>query len=411
MAKNPLEARLKKLVGKDNIFTLSDELNPYRTTEHFNTGIFILNAVLSDMDIYKGLPEGKRVGIAGPPGVGKSYFTLNILKRYLDNNPTANAIVFESEFASIMEMAENIGIDMDRVFSLSVETLEDFKTQCVKILEDIDAQQTEHEILVKKITEANNKKIKEAKTKAKVKTKIKEVNPESTILEEVDELVELEEIPSPPRYIMLLDSLGMLPSTRELTNALESSHKEDMGHRAKVIKSIFRIITLKLGLTKTSMLVANHSYGTLETYSKERASGGTGYQYAIDVGLILSKAQDKEEGDDGKERVGSIITMTLDKHRLVPEGQKFKVAISFKQGIHPYSSMITFAEEFGILTKDGQSYLFRDGTKVKMKEVRRNMDKYFTKEIMDELQVKIKNKCGFGNDEEEIELGDDEDEN
>lgn len=405
MSKNPIADRLKKIVGKDNIFSLSDEMNPYRVTSYFDTGCYILNAILSDMDIYKGLPVGKRIGIAGPSGVGKSYFTLSILKRYLEQNPTAIAIVYESEYASLMEMAENVDIDMDRVFTISVSTLEEFKTQCVSVLNDIELQQAEYEVKLKKVKESNAKKLKENKAKTKNK------NVESDVTEDVV----LDEEPPEVKYVFLLDSLGMLPTLRELNNAADGSHKEDMGHRAKVIKSIFRIITLKLGLTKTPMLICNHSYQTLETYSKAQASGGTGYQYSIDVGLLLSKAQDVDKGekdDNGKEvkeRLGSIITITLDKHRLVPEGQKFKVAVSFKKGIHPYSNMVTFAEEFGIITKDGNSYVFRDGTKVKMKLVRRNMEDYFTKEIMDELRDKIKTKCSFGSHDEEIDIDDEGD--
>jgi RecA/RadA recombinase len=357
--KSPVEARLKKILGKDSVHSLSDELNPYITTEYFDTGVYILNAILSDMDIYKGLPVGKRVGIAGPSGVGKSYFTLNIIKRYLEQNPTAIAVVFESEYASLMEMAENIKLDMSRTYSVPVETLEDFKTKCVSLLVDIEEQQKEA-----------------GKNKDEIK------------------------------YIMCVDSLGMMPSTRELENAKSDKHSEDMGHRAKVVKSIFRNITLKLGLTKTPMLVCNHSYSTLELYSKERASSGSGYQYAIDVGLICSKAQEK----DGDTRTGSIITLTIDKHRLVPEGQKFKVNVSFQKGLHPYSNMITFAEEFGIIKKEGRSFLFKDGSKVRCKEVGRNIEKYFTKDIMDELRDKIKKKCSFGNNEGLDEVDDIEDE-
>ena len=358
MAKNSVLEKMKKAIGNDDIFVMSDENNPYKVSEYFDTGCYILNAALSDGDIYKGLPVGKRVGIAGPSSVGKSYFIMNIIKRYLDKKENSVAVIFESEGASVIEMADSVGVDKERVLIVPVHSVEDFRTQAIRMLDEIAEQR------------------KEAK---KSKSEI-------------------------PSYIMCLDSLGNLPTEKELRDAREGNDKQDMT-RAKIVRSIFRIITLPLSMTNTPLLVSNHSYSTQELYSKQVTSGGEGYKYACDVSGILSKAQDKE----GTDRVGSIITFTVDKSRFIPEGQKFKIAISFSKGIYPYSNLIDYAEEFEIIRKEGISFVFKDGTKIKAKELRRNIEQYFTKDIMDELREKIKNKCGFGSImETEDDFGEDE---
>jgi len=360
MSKNNFLEKMKKAIGNEDIFSMADEHNPYKVTEFFDTGCFILNAALSDGDIYKGLPIGKRIGIAGPSSVGKSYFIMNILKRYLDTKNNSYAVIFESEGASVIEMADSVGVDKDRVLIVPVHSVEDFRTQAIRMLDEIKQQQIEAK-----------------KSKNDV-----------------------------PNYIMCLDSLGNLPTEKELRDAREGSDKQDMT-RAKIVRSIFRVITLPLSMTGTPLLVSNHSYSTQEMYSRQVTSGGEGYKYACDVSGILSKAQDKE----GTDRVGSIITFTVDKSRYIPEGQKFKIAISFSKGIYPYSNLIDFAEEFGIIEKSGISFVFKDGTKVKAKELRRNIEKYFHKEIMDELRDKIKDKCGFGGKQVEDTYLDEEDEN
>lgn len=362
MAKNSILEKMKKAIGNEDIFIMSDENNPYKVVEYFDTGCYILNAALSDGDIYKGLPIGKRVGIAGPSSVGKSYFIMNIIKRYLDKEEESVAVIFESEGASVLEMGESVGVDKERVLIVPVHSVEDFRTQAIRMLDEIKEQQ------------------KEAK-----KSKSKK-----------------------PSYIMCLDSLGNLPTEKELRDAREGNDKQDLT-RSKIIRSIFRIITLPLSMTSTPLLVSNHSYSSQEMYSRQVTSGGEGYRYACDVSGILSKAQDKE----GTDRIGSIITFTVDKSRFIPEGQKFKIAISFSKGIYPYSNLIDFAEEFEIIKKEGISFVFKDGTKVKAKELRRNIEKYFHQEVMDELRDKIKAKVGFGCPEnseelEELELEDDD---
>ncbi len=356
MAKNSILEKLKKVTGNSEGFVLSEENNPFKVTEYFDTGCYILNAALSDGDIFKGLPMGKRIGISGPSGVAKSYFMLSIIKRFLELKENSYAIIFETEGSTITEMCDTLGIDKDRILTLPVFTVEEFRTQAIRLLDDIQLQQNEAK-------------------------KNKEVS---------------------PCYIIGLDSLGMLATSKETEDAKSGNEKQDMT-RAKIVKSIFRLITLKLAMTKTPLLVANHTYGTQELYSRQVTSGGEGFKYAVDVSFILSKAQDKE----GTERTGSIITLTIDKSRFIPEGQKFKINLSFSKGIHPYSNLISFAEDLNLITKEGHSYVFPNGNKVKLKDLKKDIKLHFDDDFMKLLGEKIKNKIGFGSD---IEFEDSEEE-
>ncbi len=359
MAKNSILEKLKKTVGNVDGFLLSDETNPYKIDEYFDTGCFILNAALSDGDIFKGLPLGKRVGVSGPSGVAKSYFMMSIIKSFLERKDNSYAVVFETEGSSINEMCESLNVDVSRVLVLPVYTVEEFRTQCIRLLDDIKEQQ------------ASSKKNKE-------------------------------EFPS---YIIGVDSLGMLATHKESEDARSGNEKQDMT-RAKIIKSIFRLITLPLAMTKTPMLIANHTYGTQELYSRQVTSGGEGFKYATDISMILSKAQDKV----GTERTGSVITLTMDKSRFIPEGQKFKINLSFSKGIHPYSSMITMAEDLGVIKKEGHGFILPNGDKVKSTDLKKNIQDYFNEEFMTVLRDKIKSKVGFGCQEQTDEFEEDEEE-
>lgn len=335
--------KFKKTVGNEFSFIGDDENedNPYIFTEFVDTGCYILNALLSDGDIYKGIPIGKRIGIAGPSGTAKSFLTAHIMKKWLEGNDNRYIIAFESEGATMVTMLRNLNCDNSRVLILPVSTVEEFREQSIRVVEE------------------------QLKDKSKEK----------------------------PEILMILDSLGMLGTAKETEDAISGKSTTDMT-RAKIIKSIFRIITLKLSLAKIPLIVVNHSIQTLEMFSKTVATGGSGYQYAIDVGFILSKAKEKE----GSNHVGALITLNVDKHRLIPEGQKGKVLLHFAKGLYKYSYLFEIAVELGLFKKDGHGYVLPNGKKMRQKEILKNPTECYTIDILDTLQKSIKEYYGFGVD-------------
>ena len=68
-----------------------------------------------------------------------------------------------------------------------------------------------------------------------------------------------------PPMLFVLDSLGMLSTTKEIEDASAGKETRDMT-RAQVVKSIFRILTLKLGKLKIPMIVTNHTYDVVGAY-------------------------------------------------------------------------------------------------------------------------------------------------
>ena len=347
--------KIKKLSNNKYAFTLDDKNNPYTVKTYIDTGCYVLNAVVGNGDIYSGMPLGKRITIAGPSSTAKSFFGAHMIKSYLDNVDNSYIIFFESEGSTISEMAKNLGIPPDRMIILPVMTVEEFKIQSVAILDGI--------------------------------------------LEE-----KLEKKEDAPKYIMCLDSIGMLASEKETRDAQDGKNTVDMT-RAKAVKSVFRLITMKLSLSETTLLTVAHTYQTMEMFSRAIVSGGTGLSYASDIILILSKAKQK----DGTEHVGANITCNVEKSRYIPEGQKVKVQILFKRGMSKYSSLIDMAQDYGILEKEGNSYLLPDGEKVTMKKVKANPEKYVP-QFLDSLRDEILKRFSFAASDEDVELTDFEDE-
>ena len=79
-----------------------------------DTGCYLFNAVVSG-SLFGGVPSNKITAIAGESSTGKTYFTLSIVRNFLDSDPDAGCIYFESESAISRDMIESRGIDSKRM--------------------------------------------------------------------------------------------------------------------------------------------------------------------------------------------------------------------------------------------------------------------------------------------------------
>jgi intein/homing endonuclease len=239
--------KIKKITKNEYAFNLNEE-NLYEIGEYIDTGCYALNAVLSDGDIYKGIPDGKRIMLAGESGTAKSLFTSYIIKKYLDNKPNSKAIFFESEGSTTVEMARAIDIDENRMIILPVMTIEETRTQMVRILDEIIAEKNIIKEKNKSIKKDYDKDIKKAK-----KANILESDPtypKKPVYEEIE------------NFIFVLDSLGMLSSAKETEDVVTGSDKKDLT-KSQLLRGFARVISLKLAISQSPFVVVNHTYSCL----------------------------------------------------------------------------------------------------------------------------------------------------
>ena len=87
--------------------------------------------------------------------------------------------------------------------------------------------------------------------------------------------------------MFVLDSLGMLSTSKELEDSAAGKDTRDMT-RAQIVKAIFRILTLKLGKANVPMLVTNHTYDVVGAYvPTKEMGGGSGLKYAASTIIYL----------------------------------------------------------------------------------------------------------------------------
>ena len=201
-----------KDIGNDYASVVSDGVAAGDVSSFVDTGSYIFNALVSG-SIYGGLPSNKITAIAGESSTGKTFFTLSVVRSFLESNPDGIVLYFESESAVSKDMLESRGIDANRVAVVPVTTVQEFRTQALKTLKNYS-----------KMDESERKPM-----------------------------------------MFCLDSLGMLSTSKEVSDSEEGKETRDMT-RAQVVKAIFRVLTLELGRCNVPLIVTNHTYDVVGAY-------------------------------------------------------------------------------------------------------------------------------------------------
>ena len=84
--------------GNEYAALVSDGVEAGDVDSFIDTGSYIFNSLLSG-SIYGGLAANKITAIAGESATGKTFFVMGMVKSFLDANPDAGVLYFESESA------------------------------------------------------------------------------------------------------------------------------------------------------------------------------------------------------------------------------------------------------------------------------------------------------------------------
>ena len=325
-----------KEIGNEYAGFVSEGVAAGDVTSFIDTGSYLFNALVSG-SIYGGLPSNKITALAGESSTGKTFFALSVVRNFLTTDPEAGCIYFESESAISRDMIESRGIPSDRMVIVPVTTVQEFRTQALKILENYMKQKDRKPMM------------------------------------------------------FVLDSLGMLSTTKEVQDSAEGKETRDMT-RAQVVKSIFRVLTLKLGKANVPMLVTNHTYDVVGAYiPTKEMGGGSGLKYAASSIIYLSKKKEK----DGKEVIGNIIKCKNAKSRLTKENSEIETRLYYDRGLDRYYGLLELGEKYGVFERRGNRVVVGESS-VYPSAILASPDKYFTPEIMQALDECAAKEFGYG---------------
>ena len=120
----------------------------------------------------------------------------------------------------------------------------------------------------------------------------------------------------------------------------------------------------------------------------------SGLKYTASTIVYLSKKKDK----DGTEVVGNIVKAKLQKSRLTKENSFVEIKITYSKGLDRYYGLLDIAEKYGIIKKVSTRYELSNGVKVFGKNINEEPEKYYTKEILDQIDEACKKEFLYGQD-------------
>ncbi len=307
--------------------------------QFIDTGSYIFNGLVSG-SIYGGVSSNKITAIAGESSTGKTFFSLAVVKNFLDSNPDGYCLYFDTEAAVNKPLLESRGIDLNRLVVVNVVTIEEFRSKALRAVD----------IYLK--TPIENRK----------------------------------------QCMFVLDSLGMLSTEKEIRDALDDKQVRDMT-KSQLVKGAFRMLTLKLGQANIPLIVTNHTYDVIGSYvPTKEMGGGSGLKYAASTIIYLSKKKEK----DGKEIIGNIIKAKTHKSRLSKENQQVDIRLYYdERGLDRYYGLLELGEIGGLWKNVAGRYEI-NGKKIYAKQILANPEEYFTDDVMEKLDEVAKVQFSYG---------------
>lgn len=292
---------------------LSDDKASYIVNEWFDTGHAGLNLLISG-DINKGIPDNRITQLVGDPGTTKSYLAKKIMKDAISKG--WRVAYCDTEGDLDVNDFEKDGIDISKV--LPVEEIEDA---------------------------------------SKLRNKLVNI---------------INYLPPNPKLMIVIDSLGNSASLKETEDALSGEDKADMT-RAKILKSMFRIITRKAFKKRIPIIVVNHQYDSQGGYIQtKQIGGGSGSLYNSSIILELNKKQLKDEKSG--EHIGITVRVKSKKNRFAKILKEIEFELPFAIGIERYSKFDDLCIDYGICKKvsggsNGSCLQFGEDDKVPIKDL------------------------------------------
>ena len=330
---------LKDIVKEigDDYSKLAADIND--SEQYIDTGSLVFNGLVSG-SIFGGVSSNKITAIAGESSTGKTFFALAVAKNFLDTNPDAYVLYFDTESSITRALLESRGIDTKRFVVINVVTIEEFRTKALKA---------------------------------------------------VDKYLQMPTDERKP-CMFVLDSLGMLSTEKEIRDALDDKQVRDMT-KSQLVKGAFRMLTLKLGQANIPLIVTNHTYDVIGSYvPTKEMGGGSGLKYAASTIIYLGKKKERE----GKEKDGNIIKAKTHKSRLSKENKEVEIRLYYdERGLDKYYGLLELGEIGGLWKNVAGRYEI-GGKKLYAKQILADPDTYFTPEVLQALDETAQKEFSYG---------------
>ena len=327
-----------------------------------STGSYLLNKLVSN-DFTKGIPIGKVTMFAGESGSGKSYICSGNIVRNAQEQGIF-VVLIDTENALDESWLKQLGVDTSpgKLLRISASLINEVAQIISMFVEDYKANYGD-------------------------------MSPDDR-----------------PKVMFVVDSLGMLMTPIEFEQFDKGDMKGDMGHTPKQLKKLVRRCVNMFGDLNIGLLCTNHTYVSQDMFNPDpKISGGDGFVYASSIVVAIRKGKLKAEADKDnpkKKGIAGIRAMLqVNKSRYAKPFEKAEIEIPYDTGLDPYSGLIEFFFNRGVLTKDGNRYVYKD----KAGKIHKEFEKNISNDLLDQIMLEWdESTYGFKGGENIPTIGDDD---
>lgn len=289
MAKKQVGGLMAKMLERSTVkdAAILNQSKIYDQAEMIPTEVPMLNVAFSadpDGGVIPGLTS-----IAGPPKHFKSLFALIAAKAFMDKYPEGILLFYDNEFGTPRKYFESLNFDVNRILHTPIENIEKLKN---------------------------------------------------------DIMVQLNGLERGDKVFIIIDSVGNVPSIKEIEDALDGKQVADMT-RARALKSLFRMVTPILTIKDIPLISINHVYKEMGMFPKTVMSGGQGGVYSSSTIWFISREKEK----DGTEVTGYDFKIRIEKSRYVKEGTVIPINVMYEGGVNKWSGLLENAIDAGYIAK------------------------------------------------------------
>jgi RecA/RadA recombinase len=279
-------------------------------TDWISTGNYALNYLISS-DFNKGVPLGKVTVFAGESGSGKSFICSGNLVRHAQEQGIF-VVLIDSENALDEAWLHALGVDTSENKLLKLN---------MAMIDDVAKTISEFMKSYKTMPEDNK-----------------------------------------PKVLFIIDSLGMLLTPTDVNQFEAGDMKGDMGRKPKALTSLVRNCVNMFGSQNVGLVATNHTYASQDMFDPDdKISGGQGFVYASSIVVAMKKLKLKEDEDGNKitEVRGIRAACKIMKTRYAKPFEGVQIKIPYSTGMNPYSGLTDMFEAKGMLSKEGNSLVYK----------------------------------------------------
>ncbi len=156
--------------------------------------------------------------------------------------------------------------------------------------------------------------------------------------------------------VIVIDSVAALTPKAEIEGDMGDSH---MGLQARLMSQALRKLTAIISKTKTIVIFINQTRQKIGVYfgNPETTTGGTALKFYASVRIEIRKTAQIKQGD---RIIGNRVKVKIVKNKIAPPFKQTEFDIMYNEGISLPGDTLDTGVLYGVLTKSGNSYSYKD---------------------------------------------------